>query len=260
MIRTDRDSRGVFWVRLDRTEKLNALDEQMIAELIDSFESASQDEDVRVVVLGADGKLFCAGADIDWMVRQSEQDATANLEDAKRFSELLRAVHECARPVIARIHGHAFGAGVGLIAAADIAISVPEARFAISEARFGIPPAVVGPYIMHAIGPRHARRLAMTAEQISADEAHRLSLVHELAPNDQLDAVVERVVGQLLSNGPTALSEIKSLYRTLYGAEIDAALREFTTVTMARMRGSDEAREGFAAFLEKRPAEWTQQG
>lgn len=255
-LKIERDSRGVARVILARLEVLNAFDEVTIAELSEAFTLLSADPLVRVVILGAEGRLFCAGADIAWMQRQSQNSFEENLADSRHFAQMLRLVHECSKPTVVRVNGHAFGGGVGLMAAADIVVSSANARFSISEARFGILPAVIGPYLVQVLGARQARRLAMTTRQFSADEALRLGLVHTSVAPEELDATVESVVTQLLSSSPNALSEIKLLYRRLSG-QIDADTRELTAMTNARVRATDEAREGFAAFLTKRLPAWS---
>lgn len=255
-LRLETDARGVARVTLARGEQLNVFDEAMIAEITEVFVALHADPAVRVVVLAAEGKMFCAGADIQWMKRQSEATVEQNLEDARRFAEMLRAVHECRRPVIACVQGHAYGGGVGLTAAADIALAARGARFAVTEARFGILPSAIGPYLIHAVGARQARRLSLTMTSLDADDACRLGLVHEVAAPGELAARAETVVEELLAAGPQAQAEIKALYARLNGAAIDAEVRELTAQTIARVRATDEAREGFAAFLAKRPAPW----
>jgi methylglutaconyl-CoA hydratase len=255
----DRDSRGVARVALARTGVLNAFDETMIAELSETFAALATKAEVRAIVLTAEGRAFCAGADIAWMQRQSSNGFEANRSDSQRFAEMLRLIDECPKPTVTRVTGDAFGGGVGLIAASDIAVSVNTARFAISEARFGILPAVIGPYLVRSVGMRQAQRLAMTTNLFSADEALRFGLIHEVAAPDQLDAAVERTVSGLLRSSPTALTEIKRLYRRLASVPIDSRLRELTAEINARVRATDDAREGFAAFLGKRAPAWVKQ-
>ena len=252
----EKDNRGVVYIRFARPEVYNAFDAQMIADVTQSIEENSDDKAVRVIVLAASGKLFCAGADIGWMQEQSRQTAEQNLADARRFAAMLAAAYRCPKPVVVRVQGHAFGAGVGLIAASDIAIAVTGIHLSISEAKFGIPAAVVGPYLIQALGTRQARRLALTSARISAEQAYELGLVHELTDMDDLDAAVERTVCELLNGGPTALREIKSLYAQLHGQPIDSGIQEMTARVMASARTTPEALEGFDAFLSKRAARW----
>jgi methylglutaconyl-CoA hydratase len=235
---------------------LNAFDEVMIAELTSAFSNFADDSAVRCVVLAAEGKLFCAGADIEWMQRQSRQSQEENLRDARAFAEMMRTIYACPKPVIACVQGHAFGGGVGLMAAADIVIASRNAAFAVSEAKFGILPSVIGPYLVNAVGPRHALRLAMTAVRVSAEEALAMGMVHGVVSAEDLAKAVETVIGQILNGGPGAMLEIKRLFHRLSGVTIDADVRELTATTIARVRATEEAQEGFAAFLQKRPAAW----
>lgn len=248
------DARGLARVTMNRPEVFNAFNEAMIAELGQAFEQLSADPAVRLIVLAGSGKAFSAGADLQWMKRAAEATQAANLEDARRFAAMLQRIAECPKPTLARVQGLALGGGVGLAAACDIALATPDAKFAVSEARFGILPAVIGPYVINAVGPRQARRLALTASRIPAPEALALGLVQEVV--EDIDAALERWIAELLLNGPGALGEIKALFAQLEVGPITPAVRELTAQTIARVRMGDEAREGFAAFLAKRPAAW----
>ncbi|MBA4341246.1 MAG: enoyl-CoA hydratase [Methylibium sp.] len=250
------DARGVARVQMNRPEVFNAFNETMIAELGEAFDRLANDPAVRVIVLCGAGKAFSAGADIQWMKRASEATHEWNLEDARGFAAMLHRIAVCPKPTIARVQGVALGGGVGLTAACDIAIASDDAKFAVSEARFGILPAVIGPYVINAVGPRQARRLALTASRISAAEALSMGLVHEVVTLDALDAAVERWIAELLMNGPQAQAEIKKLFEQLEVGPVSSGVRELTAQTISRVRMGDEAREGFAAFLAKRPAAW----
>ncbi|MDM4768011.1 enoyl-CoA hydratase-related protein [Pelomonas sp. SE-A7] len=250
------DARGVARLTMNRPERFNAFNETMIGELAQALGHLVADPKVRVIVLCGAGKAFSAGADIDWMKRAAAASHEDNLADARRFAGMLAAIAECPKPVLARVQGLALGGGVGLAAACDIAVAADDARFAVSEARFGILPAVIGPYVINAVGPRQARRLALTASRIGADTALQMGLIHEVAPLDELDAAVERWVHELLQNGPQAQGEIKRLFAQLEVGPVTAEVRELTAETIARVRMGDEAREGFAAFSEKRAAAW----
>ena len=252
------DTRGVAHVTLAKPETLNAFDETMIAELSDVFEALGNAADTRVIVLGAEGRAFSAGADLRWMERASNNSQQDNLADARRFARMMQVLQACSKPVIARVQGAAYGGGVGLCCACDIVFAVPQARFAVSEAKFGILPSVIGPYLNNAVGKRQALRLALTAELIDAARAAQIGLVHEVVEAAQLDAAIEKTIVQLLANGPAALGEIKHLFGRFAVAEVDDAVRELTAQTIARVRSTPEAREGFAAFLAKRPAAWVQ--
>ena len=249
-------SAGVMRVEMARGEVHNAFDEAMIGEIDAAFADAAGDAAVRVVVLAARGKAFSAGADIAWMRRQSEAAEDANVEDARRFAGMLHRIASCPKPTIARVHDACMGGGVGLACACDFVLASGDARFAVSEARFGIIPAVIAPYLIAAVGVRQAKRLALATAPVAASEALAIGLVHEVADIEVLEARVEALARQLRAGGPRAMAEIKTLYGRLAAAGIDEGVRELTARTIARIRGTDEAREGFAAFLEKRPAGW----
>ncbi|EED99763.1 enoyl-CoA hydratase-related protein [Burkholderia multivorans] len=251
------DTRGVAWVNLVRPEVRNAFNESMIDQLADCIRSLSSRAEVRLIVVASSGTAFCAGADMNWMKRASTNSFEANLEDARRFAAMMAVLHGSSKPTLARVQGGAFGLGVGLACACDVVIASERATFGVSESRFGILPAVIGPYLLEAVGTRQAKRLALTEVPTSAPEAKAIGLVHHVVPESELDACVERVVRDLLGNGPVALQEIKALFHSLTGRPINAETSELTAETIARVRATDEAKEGFAAFLEKRPASWT---
>ena len=248
---------GVAQITMARAAVFNAFDEVMIGELDAAFARLSDDAEVRVIVLAGDGKHFSAGADLAWMQRASDASLAWNLDDARRFAAMLARIDACPKPTLARVQGAALGGGVGLACACDIAIAADNASFAISEARFGILPAVIGPYIVNALGKRQARRLALTAARFDAGEALALGLVQQVVPLAQLDAAVDATVLELLAGGPQAQREIKHFMAQLEVGPITAEVRDLTAQTIARVRGSDEARDGFAAFLAKRPAPWS---
>jgi methylglutaconyl-CoA hydratase len=250
---------GVAQVTMNRPAVFNAFDEAMIAELDAAFAALEADASVRVIVLAGEGKHFSAGADLQWMQRASQADREWNLADARKFAGMLARIEACPKPTLARVQGAALGGGVGLAAACDIAVAADNASFAVSEAKFGILPAVIGPYVTNAVGKRHARRLALTATRIGAAEALAMGLVQQVAPLDALDATVDATVQELLSCGPHAQTEIKHLFAQLSVGPITPEVRELTAQTISRVRGTDEAKEGFAAFLGKRPANWMPQ-
>lgn len=247
---------GVAQVTMARPAVFNAFDEAMIGELDAAFAQLIADETVRVIVLAGEGKHFSAGADLQWMQRASTASLEWNVADARRFAGMLSRIETCPKPTVARIQGAALGGGVGLACACDIAIAADTASFSVSEAKFGILPAVIGPYVINAVGKRQARRLALSTERIAAAEALAMGLVQHMATADQLDAVVDETVAQLLAGGPNAQREIKQLFAQLPVGPITPETIELTAQTIARVRGTDEAREGFAAFLGKRPADW----
>ncbi len=247
---------GVAQVTMARPAVFNAFDEAMIGELDAAFEQLATDDTVRVIVLAGEGRHFSAGADLQWMQRASSASREWNLEDARRFAAMLARIDRCPKPTLARVQGAALGGGVGLAAACDIAIAADDASFAVSEARFGILPAVIGPYVVNAVGKRQARRLALSTERIAAAEALALGLVQRVVAAEALDTAVDAMVADLLAGGPGAQREIKQLFAQLEVGPITPAVIELSAQTISRVRGSDEAREGFAAFLAKRPADW----
>lgn len=255
----DRRAAGVAQVTMSRPEVFNAFDEAMIADVDAAFTELAADATVRVIVLAGAGKHFSAGADLQWMQRASQASEAWNLEDARRFATMLARIEACPKPTVARVQGAALGGGVGLVAACDVAVAADNASFAVSEAKFGILPAVIGPYVTNAVGKRQARRLALTTARIGAVEALAMGLVQQVVPQAGLDGAVDAVADDLLLGGPGAQCEIKTLFSKLEVGPITAEVRELTAATIARVRGSEEAREGFAAFLAKRSPSWVPQ-
>ena len=252
-------SSGVMQITMSRADVFNAFDEAMIVELDSAFAQLIADDSVRVIVLAGSGKHFSAGADLKWMQRASQESREWNLADARRFAAMLARIDSSPKPTLARIQGAALGGGVGLACACDIAIAADNASFAISEAKFGILPAVIGPYLINAVGKRHARRLALTMTRIRAPEAQALGLVHQCCSLDELDTTVDACAQELLAGGPQSQAEIKSFFSQLEVGPVTEEVRELSAQTISRVRGTDEAREGFAAFLDKRPANWIPQ-
>lgn len=247
---------GVVQVTMARPAMFNAFDEAMITELEAAFAALAEDAGVRVIVLAGAGRHFSAGADLQWMQRASSATREWNLDDARRFAAMLARIEACPKPTVARVQGAALGGGVGLVCACDVAIAADNASFAVSEAKFGILPAVIGPYVVNAVGKRQARRLALTTARIAAAEALAIGLVQAVVPLAALDAEVDAVVLELLVGGPQAQREIKQLFAQLEVGPVTPEVRELSAQTISRVRDSDEAREGFAAFLGKRPAAW----
>ena len=242
---------------LNKPKRHNAFDEQLIAEITVGLQELESDERVRAVVLSSTGKSFCAGADLGWMKRAAEYTPEENLRDANRLAELMSTLNELAKPTIARVQGAAYGGGVGLIAACDIAVGTYDALFTLSEVKLGIVPAVISPYVLAAIGERYSRRYMLTAERFSAAEAYRIGLLHELVPGEeQLDEAIAEILESLLANGPHAQAECKELIRVVAGQPIDAQTIDETAQRITRVRASPEGREGLAAFLEKRAPNW----
>ena len=248
---------GVAQVTMSRPAVFNAFDEAMIGELDAAFAQLADDPAVRVIVLAGAGKHFSAGADLQWMQRASAATREWNLDDARRFAAMLYRIESCPKPTLARVQGAALGGGVGLAAACDIAIAADNAAFSVSEAKFGILPAVIGPYVTNAVGRRQAKWLALTTARIDAPRALAIGLVQQVTPPDGLDAAVDATVRELLAGGPDAQREIKQLFGRLEVGPITPEVRELTAQTISRVRGTAEAREGFDAFLNKRPANWS---
>ena len=247
---------GVARVALAREAVHNAFDEGLIAELTAGLRGLAADPAVRVVVLSGKGASFCAGADIDWMRRMAHYHYDQNLADAHALAAMLATLANLAKPVVARVHGAAYGGGVGLVACCDIAVGTPRATFALSEVRLGLIPSTVGPYVVRAIGARAAHRYFLTGERFAADEALRLGLLHEVVAEDALDTRVDAIVDTLLRSGPAAQAAAKELLRAIARGPIDDALIADTARRIADVRASPEAREGLAAFLDKRPPAW----
>jgi methylglutaconyl-CoA hydratase len=247
---------GVAQLTMARPAVFNAFDETMIGELDAAFAALEADTSVRVIVLAGDGKHFSAGADLQWMQRASTASLEWNVADARRFAGMLARVDRCPKPTVARVQGAALGGGVGLTAVCDLAIAADNASFAVSEAKFGILPSVIGPYVTNAVGKRQARRLALTTERIGAAEALAMGLVTRVVALDALDAAVDEAVTALLAGSPNAQREIKQLFAQLHAGPVTDDVVELTAQTIARVRGTPEAREGFDAFLAKRLPHW----
>lgn len=240
---------------LNRPEKRNALDEALIAELTRALREDTAQDGVRVVVLRGEGKVFCAGADIEYMRRLAEADAETNASDARKLAELFTALSGCVRPVIAQVHGAAIGGGLGLVAASDLAVSTADAKFGFTETRLGIVPGVISPFALRRLGPAVCRRLFLTAEIFDGREAYRLGLVDHIASPDALEAEVAHEARQLRVGGPEAQRAAKSLLDEIDGLSLAEAI-ERTPAHIARQRATEEAAEGFAAFFAKRPPGW----
>ncbi len=243
-------------ITLHRPEVRNAFNDELIAELTAAFTAAGQDAGVRAVVLAAEGPAFCAGADLNWMRRMAGYTPEENRADAGRLAAMLQAIARCPKPTVARVQGDVYAGGVGLVAACDLAVAVDGAQFCLSEARLGLVPATIGPYVVQAMGLRAAQRYALTAERFSAAEAHRIGLVHEVTAPDALDAQVDAWLQALTTNGPEALRVGKALLHDVASAPLDAALVARTVDCIAQVRASAEGQEGVHAFLNKRKPAW----
>ena len=247
---------GIARVMLNRPELRNAFNDELIEQLATVFDDISRDPAVRVMVLGGNGPAFCAGADLNWMKRMAGYGPAENLADAKALAGMLLALDRMPKPTIARVHGPVFAGGTGLVAACDIAVGTAEAKFCLSEAKLGLSPATISPYVMRAMGERNARRYFLTAEVFDAEEALRVGMLSILVEANQLDSEMEKLLGHLLAGGPQAHGAIKDLIREVSGRRPDEALSADTAQRIAGIRASAEGREGIAAFLEKRKPTW----
>lgn len=243
-------------ITLNRADRHNAFDDQVIAELADMFDQVASDPQVRVVILAANGKSFSAGADLGWMKRTAAYSVADNEADALLLADMLNKLDTLPKPTVALVQGGAYGGGVGLVAACDMAIAAEDAVFCLSEVRLGLIPSVISPYVLASMGGRAARRYFLTAERFDAGEAHRLGLVHDVVPADDLVAAGDRLTESLLAAGPEALAKAKQLIAHVAGQPIDAELRKETARRIAGARASAEGQEGIAAFLERRKPHW----
>jgi methylglutaconyl-CoA hydratase len=250
------DARGVATVALNRPAIHNAFDDQLIADLTAALRHLAGDPAVRVVVLTGSGESFSAGGDLNWMRRMAGYSDAENFADAMALAELLRTLNELPKPTVARVNGAAFAGGLGLICCCDIAIAAAEAGFSISEARLGLVPATISPYVVAAVGARAARRYFLTAERFTAAEAQRVGLVHDVAPRAGLDEAVEKIVAALLEAGAGAQARSKRLIAEVQDRPMTETLMALTARAIAEARASAEAREGLAAFFAKRKPAW----
>ena len=248
---------GVARVTLNRPEVRNAFDDVLIASLTRAFLEIEKDSSVRVLVLAGNGPAFCAGADLNWMKRMAGYGHQENLADAQALAAMLATLDRMPMPTIARVHGPAFAGGTGLVAACDIAVGTPEAKFCLSEAKLGLSPATISPYVIRAMGERQARRYFLTAEVFDAAEAFRIGMLSLLVPSPELDVTVENLVKHLLAGGPAAQAKIKALIRAVAGRPVDDELVADTAARIAEIRGSAEGKEGIASFLGKRKPSWS---
>jgi methylglutaconyl-CoA hydratase len=247
---------GVATVWMNRPDVHNAFDETLIAELTTTCERLDAEDSVRVVILAGRGKSFSAGADLNWMKRAANYTVEENLRDGRALAGMLHTLAHMKKPTIARVHGAALGGGTGLTAACDIAVASTKAVFATSEVRFGIIPSAISPYVVRAIGARQAYRYFQTAERLSAEKACELGLVHEAVAEDQLDARIQEIVDALILGGPAAQTAAKDLIRAVANQPITPALVEDTAQRISQLRATDEAKDGIAAFLDKRQPRW----
>ena len=243
-------------LRMARGDVHNAFDAALIAGLTSGLQQVAADDGIRVLVLEAEGASFSAGADLNWMRGMAAASEADNCQDSLALARLMRTLDELPKPTIARVHGAAFGGGVGLVACCDIAFGVPQAKFGLTESKLGLLPAVISPYVIAAIGARHARRYFATAEIFDAAQARHIGLLHDVVEADALDAAVQRQIDLLLKAGPVASATAKALVRAVC-AHADGAKHDADNASLiARLRVSPEGQEGLSAFLDKRKPRW----
>lgn len=252
------NDKGVLTLSMDRPEVHNAFDPTMINELTRALKVATEEDAIRAVVLTGLGSSFSAGADANWMRQQVEASQEENEQDAMELARLMRTLNYLQKPTIARINGSAFGGGLGLVAACDITIAVDSAKFGLTEARLGLAPAVISPYVFRRIGERNARRYFMTGERFDSHQALEIGLIQQCVKADELDEAVEAVINQLLKGGPVAVTICKQLVFAVAGhnKKTQKTTDEYTSGLIAGLRIMDEGQEGLAAFLEKRKPGW----
>ena len=243
-------------VYLNRPDVRNAFNEQVIAELTDTFSQLALEPDLRAIVLGGHGKAFCAGADLSWMRSMADFTWEQNRTDAQALADMLWAVYKCPVPIVGRLQGDCYAGGVGLAAVCDVVVAVDSMNFCLSEARLGLLPATISPYVIRAMGEQAARRYFITAERFSAAQAQATGLVHELCSVSALDAKVDAIVAALVANGPLATRACKALVQDVAGLQITDDLRGETARRIADVRVSSEGKEGIQSFLQKRPPTW----
>lgn len=246
---------AVRHIRLNRPDVRNAFNGTVVDDLHKAFAEADEDDATRVVVLSGNGKSFSAGADLGWMKDQAGLSQEENKKGAEYMARMFLRIARCKKPVVGRIHGHALGGGSGLTAAVDIAICTEDCLFGMTEVKLGIVPAVISPFLLQKIGAGRARTLFLTGERFDGKEAERIGLVHRAVPAEQLDEAVDKVLKDLLSAGPAAVASAKDLIRSVEHLALEGAI-PVTANWIAELRATDEAKEGFSAFLEKRKPNW----
>jgi methylglutaconyl-CoA hydratase len=251
------DADGNATVVLNRPEVHNAFDPEMVEVFTATLKKLESNDKVRAVVITGAGRNFCAGADIEHMKKSTKFSHAQNLGNARATAMMLQTLHGLGKPTIACVRGAARGGGVGLVSACDIAIAERGATFRLSEVRLGIIPAMISPYVIGAIGPRHSHRYMLSGEEFDSAEAYRIGLVHDICEEPELNAVVGRMLAHLYSSGPAAMVAVKKLIPEVAGARIDHALMEKVSQRIAEVRITPEAQEGLSAFLEKRKAAWS---
>lgn len=249
---------GIATITLNRPNVQNAFDDELIEKFLSLLDQIENDQKIRVVILTANGRNFCAGGDLNWMKRMAKYTHEQNLADAQQLATLMHKLNSLNKPTIALVHGAAYGGGAGIIACCDIALATNDANFCFSEVKLGLIPSVISPYVIAAIGERAARRYFLTAENFNAQEAHRLGLIHIIAHADELNNIKDKIIKHLLQNSPNAIIGAKQLAQYVANKTINKELIEETAKRIADIRISPEGQEGLSAFLEKRSPKWLQ--
>lgn len=243
-------------VTLTQPEKHNAFDDSVIADLTDAFDLVTEDPNIRVLVLSGEGKSFSAGADLEWMRRMSDYDEFENLTDAKSMANMLKTLNDCPKPTIARVHGAAYGGGVGLVACCDMALATENTKFCFSETKLGLAPSTISPYVINAISEKNARRFFLTAEVFDSYTAKEIGLINMVTNNNQIDIEIDGLINNLLENGPMAIAACKELINEVGRGKPKQSIIDYTANHIAKLRASDEGIEGLNAFLHKRKPIW----
>lgn len=249
-------NQGIATLALNRPEKRNAFNDQAIELLMQHLKESAANDSIQILVLRGNGEHFCAGADIQWMQKAAKYSIEENKRDAVKLAELMQLLYEFPKPTITLVQGSVYGGGIGLVACSDIVLASNTTQFCFSEVKLGLVPAVVGPYVVQAIGQRAALRYMLTAEVFSAERALELNLVHEVVNNREIDTHLSKLLVKLNENGPNALQRTKTMMHHFTASNPPTRFKEYTTDLISHLRASEEAKEGFSAFLEKRNPKW----
>ena len=256
IIITNQDERGIFYLNLNRPEIMNAFDDELIHQLNNIFLDLRNNKNIKALVVTGNGKGFSAGADLSWMRRMSDVSHEENYNDSMKLAEMLNTLYNLPFPTIAAVNGAAYGGGVGLVTACDIAVANKYAKFCLSEARLGLIPSVISPYVVKAVGERNAKYLFFTSAPISSEEAVKIGMVNFSVENEELESTVEEIILKILQGGPEAIKSAKKLIYYVESKEINEKVMNETAKRIANSRASSEGKEGISAFLNKRKPNW----
>ena len=248
--------KNIAKVVLNRPNVHNAMNEQLMKELTSCFKELGKDKKIRIVVLTGNGKSFCAGADLNWMKSMAKYTMEENIQDSRLLLELFETIYSCPKPVIGRVNGHAFGGGIGLFTVCDIVFAVPDCKFAFSEVKLGIIPAVISTYVVRRLGLSNMRRLFITGERFNSDYAKNVGLIDFVVPEEKIDDEIQKYTKILLTSGPKAIIEVKKLVDACEKMDTEK-YKEHTVKKISELRVSDEGQDGINAFLEKRKNKWS---